>query len=111
MKYDFTKIKSVPALREYVALDIETHYNMFRTPGVLPESARAKLGRSKKLDRDFETILQAGDMDAEGKTDLEIARKLFPGDKNPEGSRTKAFQWVQRYKEIVNGGYEDITLP
>ena len=54
----------------------------------------------------------------EGLRNREIAKIIFPRDFKPnnenaneESAIRKVGQYYQRYKELVNGGYEKITIP
>jgi len=111
IKIHYDKIRSVSALRKYISYLIDTHHKMFKTQGVLTEDVIAKLGRTKNLNRDFDKILEAGDMKEKNLTEPQIARKLYPKDVDREGAKIKVHQLLKEYKKLVNGGYEEIAYP
>ena len=66
----------------------------------------------------FDVILMVGDLREEGLTYEQIAKKLFPRDFNinnenakPESAIRKVGQYYQKYKDLVNDGYKDVTFP
>jgi hypothetical protein len=114
IKIDFNKINSVSQLRDYVSMIIEDSYIFCHKGDLLEGSKRSENSKRLNLNRDFKRILEAGDLERKGKTLRQIAKIIF-GDENiridPEGAKIKAFELVKIYKNLVNGGYLDITYP
>jgi len=129
IQIDFDKIRSVSVLRDYVSFLIDTHYKMFLTPGVLSEDTRTRLGKPKKLNRDFARILEAGDLYEELKRKKskgiyrQVAEKLYPhsvqvyghadkGKRRPSKNAVdEAEEIIKEYKRLVDGGYKEILYP
>jgi hypothetical protein len=111
IKIDFNKIRDSSALREYVSLAIEDVYNLNVMGGFLEGANTGARGKTLTLKKDFERILDAGDMHRNGNNYRQIADKHFSNDDDREGARIKAFNLVKEYKKLVNGGYLKIIFP
>jgi hypothetical protein len=118
IKIHFNKVRSIPSLRDHVSLIIEQAYqlNSAKRAYAMGREGRSEkefrqFERSKKLNRNFDNILKAGDMAEKNLTGPQIARRLFPKDVDREGAKIKAHQLVKEYKGLVNGGYEKICYP
>ena len=108
---DFSKINSISTLREYVSSVIQEVYDINIKVGTIKNIKRGPRGKSLYLNKDFERILDAGDMYRDGKKYRQIADKKFSSDNDREGARIKAFNLVKEYKKLVSGGYQDIIFP
>lgn len=128
----FDKIRSVSALRDYVSHAIDNFYKMFLTHGILSEKMRDKLQKSVNLKRDYNRILDAGDLYEELKKKKSriiwpyIVEKIYPrsdypakydsygrrANKKPTESTIKDVKkYVREYQRLVKGGYLEIVYP
>ncbi len=105
IEINFDKINSTCALKAYVSSLIQKHSEM--------------LSKKKQTNEtDYDLILQVGTMKENGMTNQQIAKKLFPRDfrfdnesAKPESKIRTIGYYYTRYKELINGGYKDLTFP
>jgi len=111
---DFEKINSIAALKEHVAFLIQQHFDL-RIKREMPD-------RKQSYSTGYDIILQVGIMKEKKKmTQAQIAKVIFPRAFKPESINANADAVVnatrdvghiyKRYKELVNGGYKNLTYP
>jgi len=98
IEMDFSKLNSSGALKRLVAKLIDEHKDR------LTERKRRNM-------TDYGTYIKVGDLkDKEGLTFEQIAQKEFSR-QDPESGLSWAKQCYKKYKELVGGGYKDLTYP
>jgi hypothetical protein len=100
---DFDKINSLSKLKKEISELVNEHYKAYQ-----------KLQGKSQLYTgiDYDLILKIGDMkDRESLTYNEIIEKVFPDDVDPESARIKVIQHYNRYRELVDTGYINLTFP
>lgn len=108
---DLEKVNSIDALKNQV-LNIIDHYWFTYS------SEFKKVKDSRKL-IDYDIILKVGDLREKDKLKYQqIARQIFPRDfdannesANPESAIKKVSNYYKKYKELVNGGWRNLTYP
>jgi hypothetical protein len=98
---DFNEVNSIDSLKIYVSDLIE-------------EYAIKKLPQKSKLymTTEFDKILRIGDMREIHKLKrAEVAKQEYPDDESPESALTKVSYNHERYQNLINGGYKNITFP
>ena len=103
------EVNSVHEIKSRMLADFEEDLEIMKQAGKKPKSR-------KKID--YDAILKVGDLKEEGLTYQQIAKRIFPRDfnnnnekANPESAIRKVGQYYQKYRELVDGGYEDVTFP
>lgn len=115
IKINLKMINSIAALRRYLSLLVQEEYEKCLTEGLIPN----KGGSSKKILREYDVILEAGDLfrkldskRLKGKgVYRKIADQLYPNDLDRRGAETKASQKVKEYNKLVSGGWREIQFP
>lgn len=108
---DLEKVNSIDALKQEV-LNIIDHY------WVTYCSEFKKARKSRKL-IDYDIILKVGDLREKDELKFQqIARRIFPRDfdennesANPESAIKKVSNYYKKYRELVNGGWKNLTYP
>lgn len=114
---DFGRISNVKALKKILSQQIDQFLCLH--PQHMKSESRSDQGK-----RDWDEILQAGDLKTQGLRNLEIAKRLFPKEfvhgravkkENREAARrnseSKAAQYVAEYNRMVEGGFLNMTFP
>ena len=103
------EINSVHEIKTRMLADFEEALGLMKQSGKKPKSR-------KRID--YDAILKVGDLKEEGLTYQQIAKRIFPRDfnnnnekANPESAIRKVGQYYQKYRELVDGGYKDVTFP
>jgi hypothetical protein len=106
---NLNEINSVHEIKTRMVEDFEKALDFMKKQDKKPKSR-------KRID--FDVILAVGDLREDGLTYEQIAKKIFPRDFNinnenakPESAIRKVGQYYHKYKELVEGGYKDITFP
>jgi len=106
---NLNEINSVHEIKTRMAEDFEKALELMKKQNKKPK-ARKRI--------DYDVILMVGDLRGEGLTYEQIAKKIFPRDFNdnnenakPESAIRKVGQYYQKYKDLVNDGYKDVTFP
>ena len=106
---NLNEINSVHEIKTRMAEDFEKALELMKKENKKPK-ARKRI--------DYDIILMVGDLRGEGLTYEQIAKKIFPRDFNinnenakPESAIRKVGQYCQKYKDLVNDGYKDVTFP
>jgi hypothetical protein len=122
---NFNKVNSLKTLQKEVSKLIETYYKAPKME-IVKEKRKAKLKIKKpekkhqKYDIDYDIIIKVGDWkEKEKKKNQQIARILFPSAfkdttneiANPESAIRNVSHYYKRYKELINGGYKNISYP
>jgi hypothetical protein len=112
LSIDFTRVNSLSQLKAEVNELLGFHFSNF-------VKRQKRSARKQTYNVDFRTLLRVGEMkEKERLTNQQIAKKIFPNDfkgeqwgRNPESAIRKVSHYSKRYKELVNGGYKDLTFP
>jgi len=103
------EINSVHEIKTRMVEDFEKALELMKKQNKKPK-ARKRI--------DYDVILMVGDLRGEGLTYEQIAKKIFRRDFNinnenakPESAIRKVGQYYQKYKNLVNDGYKDVTFP
>ena len=106
IEIDLAKVNSLKALKGCVSELIEMNYNAFVDE------------KSQKYKFNPIDVLTVGNMKNEKKKNQEIAQKVFPRQCNPKNEKEntesairKVSHYYKRYKELINGGYRNLTFP
>ena len=106
---NLNEVNSVHEIKTRMVEDFEKALELMKKQNRKPK-ARKRI--------DYDVILMVGDLREEGLTYEQIAKKIFPRDFNinnenakPESAIRKVGQYYQKYKNLVNDGYKDVTFP
>lgn len=106
---NLNEINSVHEIKTRLSEDFDKAVELMKKQDKKPK-ARKRI--------DFDVILMVGDLRGEGLTYEQIAKKIFPRDFNinnenakPESAIRKVGQYYQKYRDLVNNGYKDVTFP
>ncbi|GEM_PF-6719574 len=99
LRIDFSKIRSTKSLKTSIGHLIESRYKMYQEFDQVPK-------RKDVRKREFERILQIGDMHLAGMTIEKIAAEVFPDDHSQDSAKQKVRNDLDRYKELVNDRFK-----
>jgi len=106
---NLNEINSVHEIKTRMMEDFEKAVELMKKQNKKPK-ARKRI--------DYDVILMVGDLRGEGLTYEQIAKQIFPRDFNinnenakPESAIRKVGQYYQKYRDLVNDGYKDVTFP
>jgi len=100
---DFTKVNQITALIKIVSNLIGKRWSEYKKHNKI---------KGINMRDEFDKALLIGDLKADNPemTDIEIARRAFPGD-DPDSARVKVDQHLRRYQEMTNGGWRGFKFP
>ena len=133
LRIDFSKINSLKSCKKFVSELIESYFKQSKTQiskikdtEFLGEKA-SLLEFTKEPDQrnrqrymvDYALILQVGDMkEKQNMTNEQIAKDLYPRDfdinnenAKPESKTRTVGHIYKSYKQLVDGGYKEISFP
>jgi hypothetical protein len=131
LSIDFNKVNSFNALQDVITELMKRKFDSIGTQISDIKETEDNFGEktyevtfSKKPKKsqtylvDYDIILQVGDMKEKGFKNREIAKELFPRqfnedneNANPESAIRKISNYWKKYRDLVNGGYSNITFP
>ncbi len=100
---DFNNVNSIAELIRHVSDRLQEHYETI---------SQDKTQRYGGIDYDL--LLEVGDLkEKEHLKHQEVAQKIDPRKfrENPESAIRNVGHYYKHYKELVNGGYKDLTFP
>jgi hypothetical protein len=105
IKIDIDKINSIEDLKTYLCHEIDRYSNMVGR-------------RPRKNKTDYDRIIEIGELKRQGLTGCQIAEIIFPNDfdltyknNNPANAERKVYKMIQKYNDLVNGGYLYLSFP
>jgi hypothetical protein len=111
IRIDFTKVRSISALKQVMTGILDLHWKEFYE---YQFKRKYKPEAVNRRDIDYDLILTIGKLREDEKLKYrEIAGRAFPEAyrMNPESAERNAKRYYDSFKELVNGGYRDLTYP
>jgi hypothetical protein len=105
---DYTMVNSLKECIDAVKREIHFYYDAFSQKGYL--SCKEKMNYKPEQ---YKLYLAVGDMKAQNMKNWEIAAQLTPKEykNNPESAIRNIAHYFKAYKDLVNGGFRNITWP
>jgi len=113
IKINFEHVNSIAQLKKHISDEIDVRYQDLLAKGLIRRQIKEQKGGKKNV-AEYDLIVKIGDMKKkECKTDKDIARVIYPKvfKDNPRNAERKVNRWLNRYKELIEGGWREITYP
>jgi hypothetical protein len=98
---DFSKISQIDRVKTEVSNIITSHWHAYKE-----DTPKRK---TPKMTDNFDRIFMIGDLIEKEKLELaDVARRVFPDERDPVNAYNKVVQDHKRYLELVNGGWRKL---